>query len=117
MTPTELEALYPKEVVDAWWTVKIYARHIANGGGSSFGDVQTLDALGGPEYSKVIAAMDILRQHNLLLENLFVPAPKPYRRGTGNFVVRDLSVEHAKRYSKWSRLKSWIFQAYSHRRG
>lgn len=94
MTPTQIEALYPPEIVDAWWTVKTLARHIPGGGGSRHGDVQTLDCLPDPDLHKVEAAMALLREAGLLKEHLFKPRPKEFRRGDGNFVVLDLSEEH-----------------------
>lgn len=95
LLPTEIEALYPKYIVDAWWKVKTYARHVPNGGGSSLGDVQTLDQQPDAMLKELEAAMDILRNAGLLRERLFKPRPKEYRRGDGNFVVLDLTAEHA----------------------
>ena len=95
MTPTQIESLFPKEVVDAWWLVKIKARHIPGGGGSRHGDVQTLDCMPDHELVEVNKALDILRDAHLLKENLFKPKPKEFRRGEGNFVVLDLTIQHS----------------------
>lgn len=108
LLPTEIEYLYPLEVVNAWWTVKVFARHIPCGGGSTHGDTQTLDCLPDSTLVEVTNAMAILRENGLLKEKLFTPKPKEFRRGEGNFVVLDLTAKHAisLRKPKWYKL--WV---------
>lgn len=77
MTPTEIRALHPVGVVEAWDWIDIYCRHWATEGR----DWQTLDNLGGADRVTAEAHLATLRSAGLI---------DPQSDFKGNFVKRGL---------------------------
>lgn len=77
MTPLEREALYPAEVVDAWWWLDIHCRHYA----TLHVDQQTTSCL--TEADKALA-----EKHLATLSAAGLLEPGPFYRG--NFVKKRL---------------------------
>ncbi len=77
MTPLEREALYPAEVVDAWWWLDIYCRHYA----TLYVDQQAIAFLPHKDVPVAEKHLDTLRSAGLL-------EPGPFYRG--NFVKKRL---------------------------
>jgi len=90
MTPSEIEATYPSDVVDAWHWVKTYAPHRA----TQQGDQQTYDTLNDKAKEQLDAMLAILRPYGLVLESLFQPKLKPgMQERRPNFIVCPLIPE------------------------
>ena len=62
MTPTELRALHPAAVVEAWEWIDTYCRHYATAGK----DWQTLDNLGGADREIAETHLATLRDAGLI---------------------------------------------------
>lgn len=77
LTPTQIEATYPPEVVDAWWWLDIHCRHYA----TLHADQQTLGALNTTERLVADAHLETLRNAGLLRPGAF------YK---GNFIKEKL---------------------------
>jgi len=87
MTPTQIEATYPPEVVAAWHWVKTYAPHRAK----LNSDQQTYDGLTEDLAQQLDSHLDTLRVHGLVVDAVYQPKIKPGMRSRRpNFVVLDM---------------------------
>ena len=77
MTPTEIRALHPAAVVEAWDWIDIYCRHWATQGR----DWQTLGNLGSDDRVTAEAHLEALRSAGLI---------EPQTDFKGNFVKKKL---------------------------
>jgi len=77
LTPTQIEATYPPEVVDAWWWLDIHCRHYA----TLHAAQQTLSTLTDEERPIAEAHLETLRNAGLLRQGSF------YK---GNFIKEKL---------------------------
>lgn len=97
LTPTQREAMYPPDVVEAWHWVKIYANHRAK----LNSDQQTYDGLTEEMAKQLDKHLETLRQHDLVIDAVYQPKLKPgmlSRRP--NFIVVDLGEKASMFYSK-----------------
>lgn len=87
MTPTQIEAQWPAEVVEAWHWIKTHCRHWAIVGN----DWQTLDELTKDKREIAERHMVVLCLHGLVEFSQRLPKKeKPGRCGQPNFRIRPL---------------------------
>ena len=87
MTPTQIAASYPPEVIEAYEWIKIHCQHWA----TLHNDWQTLDGLSEEKLKKANEHMELLTQLGMVTFAHRVPKAKPGRCGKPNFQLVPLT--------------------------
>lgn len=97
LLPTQLESLYPPDVVEAWHWVKIYANHRAK----LNSDQQTYDGLTEELAVQLDKHLETLRQHDLVIDAVYQPKLKPGMTSRRpNFIVLNLGEKASMYYNR-----------------
>ena len=86
MSPTEIAAKYPSDVIEAYEWIKIYCQHWA----TINNDWQTLDGLSGKTLDKANSYIELLSKQGLVTYAQRPPKQKPGRCGKPNFKLSPL---------------------------
>ena len=92
LLPTQLEALYPPNVVEAWHWVKQHCRHYATTGY----DTQTTEFLSNEDREIAAKHIALLNKHDMLVTTDFQQKPFFHK----NFVVLNFGESASGYYSK-----------------
>ena len=92
LTPTQLEALYPPDVVEAWHWVKQHCRHYATIGY----DTQTTEFLSPTDMEKAAKHIALLSKHDMLVTTDFKQKPFFHK----NFVVLNFGEKASEHYNR-----------------
>ncbi len=95
LTPTQLEALYPPDVVEAWHWVKQHCRHYATTGY----DTQTTEYLSNEDMEIAANHIALLNKADMLVTTDFQQKPFFHK----NFVVLNFGEKASEYYTKCER--------------
>lgn len=92
LTPTQLEALYPQDVVEAWHWIKQHCRHYATTGY----DTQTTEFLSADDMEIAAKHIALLNKHDMLVTTDFQQKPFFHK----NFVVLNFGEKASEYYNR-----------------